>query len=89
MKELNHKPGYEWVSSANGSGYWSKIKNKNGNSNRLPIFCPVENCRRITGTIDDKYLEEYGICSVCYVLHVESRKIPTIDLEKYKPARAI
>lgn len=52
-------------------------------SHQLPIYCPY--CRRLTGTIDDKYLLSYGICSVCYVEHVEERIIPTIDLKKYLP----
>jgi len=74
------RKGYDWVPTANG-GYWTKSKGTS-HGHKLDFFCP--HCRRITGTIDDKYLQEYGICSVCYVMHVEERQTPTIDLAKYK-----
>jgi hypothetical protein len=52
-------------------------------SHKLPFFCP--HCERICGTIDDEKLREYGICATCYVMHVEDRETPTIDLSKYRP----
>ena len=52
------------------------------NKHKLPFFCP--HCENITGTVDDKYLIEYGICYTCYTMHVEARTTPTIDLDKYK-----
>ncbi len=69
-----------WVDTGNGSGYWSTSKGTN--STKLDFFCA--HCKRITGTIDDKYLREYGICSVCYVNYVEDRQTPAIDLTPYK-----
>lgn len=50
---------------------------------KLPMFCPYEQCRRITGTIDDECLLEFGICKTCYVEFVEDRKVPLIDVEFY------
>ena len=51
---------------------------------KLPFFCPREECKRITGTIDDEYLKAYGICAECYVLLVEGREEPKIDVDFYK-----
>lgn len=70
----------EWVDTGNGSGYWRTVKGTN--ASRLDFFC--QHCKRITGTIDDKYLKEYGICSVCYVNFIEDREKPAIDLTPYK-----
>ena len=50
---------------------------------RLPFFCP--HCRRPTGTIDDSWLLNLGICSVCVVEHVDERTKPSIDLSRYAP----
>ena len=57
-------------------------KNKGSNPNKLPFFCPA--CSKITGTIDDECLLEYGFCKECYVMYVESRKEPVIDIEYYR-----
>jgi len=51
---------------------------------KLPFFCPREECNRITGTVDDKYLLKYGCCSKCYVELIEGRKEPLIDLKELK-----
>lgn len=61
------------------------VKSSKGSphKHRLPFFCP--NCKKISGTIDDKYLSSLGICSECFVMHVESRSKPVIDLEQYAP----
>ncbi len=69
------RPGWVWK-----NGYWSK-KKENKSKIYKEFFCP--HCKRPTGTIDDKLLETIGICAKCYVLHVESRKEPTIDLSRY------
>lgn len=61
-------------------GYWSTQKGEN--VKKLDFFCP--HCNRITGTIDDESLREYGICRICIVMYVEDRKTPAIDLAKYK-----
>jgi hypothetical protein len=50
---------------------------------KLPMFCPREECKRITGTIDDECLIENGVCKTCYVELVESRAKPLIDVEFY------
>jgi hypothetical protein len=60
-------------------------KNKGGNKNKIPFFCP--HCKKITGTIDDKTLLEFGFCKECYVLYVELRDKPIIDIEYYKQLR--
>lgn len=78
-KEVKERKGYEWKDCGNETGYWLKISNKN--EVKLSFFCP--HCERLTGTIDDKYLREYGVCSCCFVEHIEHRKEPTIDLSLY------
>ena len=78
MKE--ERPGWEWK-----GGYWVKQDAKARHRHKVDFFCP--HCRKITGTIDDQCLREYGFCKECYVMHVEERKVPTIDLEKYKKNR--
>lgn len=50
---------------------------------KLPLFCPYESCKRITGTIDDECMIQYGVCKKCYVEFIESRKQPLIDIEFY------
>lgn len=67
-------------------GYKVKITGSS-HTHKTPLFCP--HCRRITGTIDNDYLQKLGICSVCFVSHVEERKVPTIDLSKYTPPDGI
>ena len=84
---MKEKIGYTWIEIENG-GFWKKVKNENGNKHRLPIFCPNEECRRLTGTVDDRFLTEYGICYTCYTLYVDERQTPAIDLDKYRPVRS-
>lgn len=80
MSKSNKKerPGYEWK-----DGYWSKIHGER-HSHKTPMFCPNESCKRITGTIDDDCMHEHGICKECYVMLVENRQKPLIDVEFYK-----
>jgi hypothetical protein len=80
---MKERSGYDWIETKSG-GYWSKTNNKARHSHTTPMFCPYEDCRRITGTIDDKYMLEYGICAKCYVLYVEDRQVPLIDTEAMK-----
>lgn len=61
-------------------GYKLKITGT-PHSYKKPFFCP--HCKRPTGTIDDKWLESLGICSVCVINYVDERKKPTIDLSQY------
>lgn len=70
------REGWTWK-----NGYWSKNKSENRTKLYKEFFCP--HCKRPTGTIDDKFLETIGICAECYVLYVEARKVPTVDLSKY------
>jgi len=58
------------------------VKIKGGNSARKSFFCPL--CTKITGTIDDECLTEYGFCKECYVMNVEDRNVPLVDLSKFK-----
>jgi hypothetical protein len=63
-----------------------KIKKKGvAHKTKLSFFCP--HCQRITGTIDDAVLREYGFCKTCFVMYVEDRSTPAIDLEKYRPSK--
>ena len=81
MKE--ERKGYDWVDTGNGNGFWVK-QSKRANLNKLPFFCPNEECKRPTSTIDDEYMMEYGICKTCYVMNVEDRQTPLINVDFYK-----
>jgi hypothetical protein len=85
MKE--ERPGYTWVQAGSG-GFWKKNDKLGRHNHKLNFFCPNKECNRITGTIDDKYLLEYGVCSKCYVMFIEGRKVPLIDIEYYKNLRS-
>jgi hypothetical protein len=80
---MREREGYEWKETNTG-GYWAKKKGKQ-HKHKLAFFCPVPECRRITGTIDDECLLKYGFCKTCYVMYVEDRLVPAIDLTKYLP----
>jgi len=75
------REGWKWKETPSG-GFWVKHDEQKRHKHKLSFFCP--HCHRITGTIDDKYLHEYGVCSVCYVMHIEDRDTPTIDLSQYE-----
>ena len=79
------RKGWTWKEIEGGGGFWVKQEEEKAHKHKLDFFCP--HCKRITGTIDDKFLYEFGICSVCHVMHVEGRKNPTIDLDKYKKSK--
>jgi hypothetical protein len=51
---------------------------------KLPFYCPRDECRRITDSLDDSYLKEYGVCAKCYIELVEDRKTPLIDVKAYR-----
>lgn len=78
--EKKQREGWEWKETSNG-GYWSKTTG-NSHVHKKDFFCP--HCKRPTGSVDDNYLEEYGICYLCYTMHVDSRETPAIDLSIYK-----
>lgn len=82
MEEKERK-GYKWVECSTGGGYWSKVTGTS-HKHKLSFFCP--HCQRPTGTVDDQYLQEYGICYLCFTMHIDQRQVPTIDLSKYKKA---
>jgi hypothetical protein len=77
---MKERKGWKWNKTSSG-GYWSKVT---GDSHRhkKDFFCP--HCKRPTGTVDDKYLNKYGICYLCFTMHVDEREKPNIDLSKYK-----
>ena len=52
-------------------------------AHKLPFWCP--HCKKQSGTIDDEYFMQLGICAECVVMFVEERKVPVIDLSKYAP----
>lgn len=81
MKE--EREGYVWVEASSGGGYWSK-QSKRVNSSKLPFFCPNEECKKPTSNLDDEYMRNYGICQTCYVMNVEDRVNPLLDVEFYK-----
>lgn len=80
--EQKERKGYEWIETSSG-GYWSKLAGPR-HSHKLAFFCPYEECKRPTGTIDNEYMEKYGICRQCFSLFVEDRKTPLLDVEFYK-----
>lgn len=82
MSQKEPREGYVWNECATGGGYWTKVKGK-AHSHKLNFFCP--HCRKPTGSLDDKYLLEFGFCWECHTLYVADRSIPAIDLEKYRP----
>jgi hypothetical protein len=63
-------------------GYW--VTETQRAMNKKPFFCPREECKRITSTHDDQYMEKYGVCAKCYVELVEDRQNPLIDVEFYR-----
>jgi hypothetical protein len=77
---MKERKGWTWKEIGQG-GFWVKDSGAR-HKHRKEFFCP--HCRKPTGTIDDDCLQEYGFCKECYVMHVESRQTPTIDLAKYK-----
>ena len=73
------------MSSDDEKGYKVKIKrNSHISTLKRPLYCPKDECRQITSNLDDPYLEEMGICKNCYVLYVEDRKVPAIDVDFYR-----
>jgi hypothetical protein len=82
MKEKKERQGYNWIETSSG-GYWSKVTGPH-HSHKLPLFCPVEDCQRPSGTIDDDCFEKFGICSTCYVMKVEDRQKPLLDVDFYR-----
>ena len=60
------------------------IKSEGRHPHKLPIFCPMDRCRRVTSNLDNPYLEKYGICQLCYTIFVEDRAKPLIDVEFYR-----
>ena len=76
------REGYEWKETSSG-GYWSKLRGSRHDHSH-PIFCPNEKCKKISGTVDNKYFEEYGVCYECYIMNIENRKTPLIDVEFYQ-----
>jgi hypothetical protein len=78
---MKEKPGYMWIETAPGQGYWSKVKGEQ-HSHKLDFFC--QHCNKITGTVDDVYLSTYGVCWECHTMYISDREIPLIDLSKFK-----
>ena len=76
------RKGWEWV-SAGATGFWSKVKGPE-HKHKKAFFCPHEDCGRPLGTVDDAFVEEYGVCYLCYTMCIESRDAPVIDLAKYR-----
>jgi hypothetical protein len=73
MKTKTEKNGYKVVENSRG-----RITNK------VPLFCPNESCKRITSSLDDSYMLAYGICSECYIMLVEGRQEPLIDVAAHQ-----
>ena len=65
-------------------GYVLKAKTEGRQLAKLPFYCPREQCRRLTDSLDDSYVKKYGVCAVCYINLVENRNKPLIDTEKYR-----
>ncbi len=65
-------------------GYSVKTRSEGRVSGKLPFYCPRTQCGRITDSLDDAFLRQYGVCAECYINCVEDRKKPLIDVEMYK-----
>lgn len=64
-------------------GYVVKEKGS-AHKTKHPLFCP--HCKKISGTLDDRFFEVYGVCAECHVNHIDCRSTSFgIDLEKYIP----
>ena len=73
------------VSKDEKKGYKVKFKkNSSAHSWKLPLFCPVEQCRQVTSNLDDPYLREFACCQTCFINYIEHRQIPLIDVQFYK-----
>lgn len=82
MAETKEKKGYTWV-KAGESGYWSKNTGPH-HSHKLSVYCPYEKCRKITGTVDNEHLLNFGVCRECHTMYIADRKTPIIDVEFYQ-----
>lgn len=71
-------------SEENRKGYKIKIKKTGRSKLKMPIYCPNESCKMITSNLDDPYLEKYGICWNCWIMYVENKKEPLLNVEYYK-----
>ncbi len=78
---MEERKGYRKVETSTGY-YWVKEKEKT-NTVKIPFFCPHEKCGRLTASFDDDYVLKYGVCKQCYILYVEERKQPLIDIDFY------
>ena len=65
-------------------GYVVKSRSGGRVAGKLPFYCPRDECKRVTDSLDDSYLKEYGVCAVCYINLVEDRKEPLIDVKAYR-----
>jgi len=66
-------------------GYKVKIRGKSARSNiKHPFFCPHDDCKRPTSNLDDEYMEKYGVCKTCFIMYIEDRVKPLIDIEFYQ-----
>lgn len=72
-KNIEQREGYKVITKTDARSVVKK-----------PLFCPREECRKITTRLDDSYLEEYGFCKTCFIMLVEDRQTPAIDIEFYK-----
>ena len=77
---MKEREGWEWRETPSG-GYWMKVTGT-ALKHKKDFFCP--HCKRPTGTVDDSYMEEYGVCYLCFTMHIDERQEPDIDLSKYK-----
>jgi len=75
------RKGYEWVACSDGTGFWSKVRG-NSHKHKRDLFCA--HCGKPTGEVDNQYLEDYGFCWECFTLNVDSRNVPTINIEYYR-----
>lgn len=71
------------VTKQTRDGYIYKERNSGRSKSKTPLFCPYEKCGRVTNTVDDQYILEYGVCANCYVLYIEARQSPLIDVKQY------
>ncbi len=62
---------FEWVDCGYGAGFWSKVEDKQIQHDRIPVGCRA--CGDWIDNWDKTYHLRYGVCSDCYIEHLEGR----------------
>ena len=71
-------------SDNNNKGFKTKIRSLGRSKFKYPIYCPNDQCKMITSNLDHQSLDDFGVCLACYVLFIENRQTPAIDVDFYR-----